>query len=134
MGQPDGPKEFNLRRMSVMPHLYDRIDVPVNPFKLDVTLQYDHEKGTARRYILADLIGAMTIDMHDELAEAWKAIQEGGMKKAAVQRLVAVPVSEEETISLGKEKWSDQEFRNTKIAEWTRFAQIKYEDAIKLSL
>jgi len=133
MGEPEGPKEFNLRRMSVMPHMYDIVDVPVDPFKLNVTLRYDHEKGTARWHIVPDLIGSMTIDMHSELKDAWKAIQEGGMKDAAVKRLVAVPISEEEAIRLGKEKWSDPEFRNAKITEWTIFAQDKYKDAIKLA-
>lgn len=133
MGEPEGPKEFNLRRMSVMPHMYDIVDVPVNPFKMNVTLRYDHEKGTARWHIVPDLIGSMTIDMHDELKDAWKAIQEGGMKDEAIKRLVAVPISEEEAARLGKEKWDDPEFRNAKITEWTIFAQDKYKDAIKLA-
>jgi hypothetical protein len=75
----------------------------------------------------------MTIDMHDELMKAWKAVRKGGMKDVAVKRLVAVPISEEEAIRLGKEKWDDQEFRNTKIAEWTRFAIEKYKDAARLA-
>lgn len=137
VGEKDGPEEFALRRMSVMPHLYDllgdRIDVPTNPFKWKATLQYDHEKGSARWAIVADLIGAMTIDMHDELMKAWKAIRKGGMKDAAVKRLAAVPISEEDAVRLGKEKWDDQEFRNAKIAEWTRFAKEKYKDAAELA-
>ncbi len=137
MGQPDGPEKFTLRRMSVMADIYDqlgdRVDVPANPFKWDTTLQYDHEKGTARRDIMPDLIGAMTIDMHDELVEAWKAIIEGGMKEAAIKRLVALPISEAEAVRLGKEEWDDPEFRNTTIGEWTRFAQDKYRDAAKLA-
>ena len=136
-GEPDGPTEFTLRRMSVMPHVYDllgdRIDVATNPFKGGAVLQYDHELGSARDDIMADLVGAMTIDMHDELVKAWEAIKKGGMKDAAVKRLVAVPVSEEEAVRLEKEEWDDPEFRNTRIAEWTRFAQDKYKDAIKLA-
>ncbi len=137
IGEQDGPKEFALRRMSVMPHVYDllgdKIDVPTNPFKWKATLVYDHEKGSARRDVIADLIGSMTIDMHSELAKAWTSIRKGGMKDAAVKRLVAVPISEEEAVRLGKEKWDDQEFRNTKIAEWTRYAKDKYKEAEKLA-
>ncbi len=137
LGEPGGPKQFSLRRMSVMPDVYDmlgdKVDVPTNPFKWKATLRYDHEKGSARWGIVADLIGAMTIDMHDELVKAWKAVRKGGMKDAAVKRLVAVPISEEEAVRLGKEKWDDQEFRNAKIAEWTRFASEKYKDAAKLA-
>ena len=138
LGQPDGPQEFALRRMSVMPHIYDmlgtdKIDVPTTPFKWTTTLVYDHEKGSARFNIMADLIGSMTIDMHQDLIKAWKAVIDGGMKEAAVKQLVAVPLSEEEAIQMGKERWDNQEFRNTKIAEWTRFAQNKYKEAIRLS-
>ena len=137
VGEPDGPEEFTLRRMSIMPDLYnqlgDRIDVPTNPFKWKTTLIYDHDKGSARRGVIGDLIGSMTIDMHDELMKAWESIKKGDMKDAAVKRLVAVPISEDEAVRLGKEKWGDQEFRNTKIAEWTRFAKEKYKDAAKLA-
>jgi len=137
VGEAGGPRETALRRMSVMPHLYDllgeKVAVPINPFKSKANLQYDHEKGSARWAVVADLIGAMTIDMHDELVKAWKAVRKGGMKDAALKRLVAVPISEEEAARLGKEKWDDPEFRNAKIAEWTRFAKDKYKEAEKLA-
>ena len=137
VGAPGGPKQFPLRRMSVMPHIYDvlgdQVDVATNPFKWKATLRYDHEKGSARWNVMADLIGAMTIDMHDELVSAWEDIREGGMKDAAMEKLVAVPISEEEASSLGKEKWDDQEFRNARITEWTRFAGNKYKEAAKLA-
>lgn len=137
VGEPGGPVTFPLRRMSVMPHVYDllgdKVDVPTNPYKWKATLQYDHEKGSARWDVVADLIGSMTIDMHDELVKAWKAIKKGGMKEAAVKKLVAVPISEDEAVRLGKEKWGDPEFRNTTITDWTKFAQKKYKDAEKLA-
>ena len=137
VGEPGGPEKFSLRRMSVMPDVYDMVgdktDVPINPFKWKSTLKYDHEKGSARWNLVGDLIGAMTIDMHEELTKAWKAVKKGGMKDAAVKRLVAVPISEEEGIRLGKEKWDDPEFRNTKLSEWIKFAGKKYKEAEKLA-
>ncbi len=137
VGEPGGPEEFALRRMSVMPDVYDivgdKTDVPINPFKWKSNLQYDHEKGSVRWNIVGDLIGAMTIDMHDELMKAWKAVRKGGMKDAAVKRLVAVPISEAEAARLGKEKWDDPEFRNTMLAEWVIFAKEKYKAAEKLA-
>jgi ABC-type Fe3+ transport system substrate-binding protein len=137
VGETGGPEEFILQRMSVMPHLYDqlgdKISVPTDPFKWKSTLKYDHEIGSARCVIMADLIGALTIDMHDDLVKAWKAVIKGNMKEAAVKKLVAVPISEEEAIRMGKEQWDNQSFRNAKIAEWTRFAQEKYKEAAKLA-
>lgn len=137
VGKPDGPKEFALRRMSVMPDMYDtlgdKVDVPINPFKLKATLLYDHEKGSDRWGVVSDMIGAMDIDMHSELMKAWEAVRKGKMKDVAVKKLVAVPISEEEASRLGREKWEDQEFRNSKIGEWTRFARDKYKEAAKLA-
>ncbi|MBD3184960.1 extracellular solute-binding protein, partial [Candidatus Poribacteria bacterium] len=115
-GVPGGPKEFALRRMSVMPHVYemleDKVAVPTNPFGWKSVLKYDHEKGSIRWGIMADLIGAMTIDMHEELVDAWKDVRKGGMKEAALKKLTAVPITEEEAIQLAKEKWDNQTFRN----------------------
>lgn len=136
-GLPGGPEKYTLRRMSVMPHLYDALgnkaDVPTNPFKWKTTMKYDDAKSSARQGIIDDLIGALTIDVHSELVKAWDAIKKGGMKPEAVKKLVAVPATESEIIMLGKGKWENQEFRNAKIAEWTRFAKNKYKEAIKLS-
>jgi len=137
VGQPGGPQTFALRRMSVMPHLYDSLgakaDVPTNPFKWKTTMRYDHIKGSARQGAIDDLIGAMTIDVHSDLAKAWEAVRKGGMKEAAVKKLISMPVTEPELMAMAKGKWENQEFRNAKIAEWTRFAKEKYKEAAKLA-
>jgi ABC-type Fe3+ transport system substrate-binding protein len=129
-GLPGGPEKSTLRRMSVMPHLYDvlgdKADVPTNPFNWKTTLKFDDSKSAARQGVINDLIGAMTIDVHDDLAKAWEAVRKGGMNDAALKRLVAVPITEAEALNLGKGKWENQEFRNAKISEWTKFAKDKY--------
>ncbi|MDI6784167.1 MAG: hypothetical protein QME64_08760 [bacterium] len=54
-GAPEGPKEFTLNRMSIIPKLYDELGsrsiILVDPFKLRAGLKYNPEKG-ATRYIL----------------------------------------------------------------------------------
>lgn len=134
--EPSGPQLQNLRRMSVMPHMYDTLgnkaDVPTNPFKWKTTMRYDHVKGSARQGIIDDLIGSLTIDVHNDLVKAWEAIRKGGMKEPAIKKLVEMPVTEAELLNMAK-KWDNQEFRNAKIAEWTRFAKEKYKEAAKLA-
>jgi ABC-type Fe3+ transport system substrate-binding protein len=136
-GLPGGPEKTTLRRMSVMPPLYDALgnkaDVPTNPFKWKTVLKFDDAKSSARQGIIDDLIGALTIDVHEDLVKAWEAVRKGGMKPEALKKLVSVPVSEAEIISIGKGRWENQEFRNAKIAEWVRFAKDKYKETGKLA-
>jgi spermidine/putrescine-binding protein len=136
-GQPGGPMKDNLRRMSIMPHIYEvlgnKADVPTNPFKWKSPMIFDYKKASARQGIIDDLIGALTIDVHDDLTKAWDAVKKGGMKPEAVKKLTEVPISEAELINIGKARWENQEFRNTKIAEWVKFAKSKYKEASKLA-
>jgi len=136
-GQPGGPEKDTLRRMCVMPHLYDALgnkaDVPTNPFKWKTFMKFDDQKASARQGIVDDLIGALTIDVHSDLVKSWEAVRKGGMKPVAIKKLIEVPISEAELISIGRARWENQEFRNTKIAEWVRFAKAKYKEAGKLA-
>lgn len=136
-GQPGGPEKTALRRMSVMPHIYDvlgnKADVPTNPFKWKTFMKFDDKKASARQGIVDDLIGALTIDVHADLTKAWEAVKKGGMKPEAVKKLSSVPITEVELINIGKGKWENQEFRNAKIAEWVKFAKEKYKEAGKLA-
>ena len=134
---PEGPGEFSLQRASVMPYLYkelgDRSLVPINPFDIDTgILEYDSEKGSTRWNVVNDLIGAMIIDSHKELAGAWRAIRRSKNKEAALEELGKLPVTEEEALKLA-EKWDDQALRNRKISEWTNFAKEKYNRAKELA-
>lgn len=136
-GDAEGPSEFSLQRASVMPHLYkelgERSVIPINPFDIDTgILEYDSEKGSARWNIVNDLIGAMIIDSHKELVDAWMAIRKSKNKKAAIEELGKLPVTEDEALKLA-EKWDDQAFRNKKISEWTNFAREKYDRAKELA-
>ena len=96
-------------------------------------MKFNDTKSASRQGIIDDLIGAMTIDVHDDLAKAWEAIRKGGMNDAALKKLVSVPITEAEALNIGKGRWENQEFRNAKIAEWTRFAKDKYKEAEKLA-
>jgi len=133
-GEPDGPTEFDLNRASVLPHLYDELGdrsvVPVNPFKIKSSFQYEFQKASDRRVIVDDLIGALVIDQHQKLVAAWKAIAQSKNKKAALQEFNKIPITEQEALELARGKWkTDSAFRNQKVSEWSNFAAKKYDRA-----
>jgi len=124
-GAPDGPKEFNLGRLSVIPSLYDKLAgqaiTDENPFAAESLLQYDAERGSTRWEILNDLVGCLLIDTHAELRAAWEKAA-----PADLPRLAKPPITEEEALELARTRWSDAGFRNRKRTEWTQFAKRKY--------
>lgn len=134
---PEGPEKFSLFRSSVIPSLYDELTgrtiIKINPFKTESIFRYDAEKGGIRWTLVNDLIGAMIIDTHDALVQAWKAVIKGGMKEEALKELVKIPITEDEAMKLARERWKDQAFRNIKITEWTNFAREKYAKAKRMA-
>jgi len=129
-GAPGGPEEFELLRMPVVPVMYekykDETSVRLNPFKWGEAFDYDSEKGARRYGILNDFLGAMVIDTHDELKEAWKAVIDAGSPEALLKELTEAPITEAELLSLADSTWSDQRVRNETIARWVKFALNKY--------
>jgi len=140
-GDTDGPKQFNLNRGSVLPELYDKLGerntVSVNPFKFDSDFKYDFQKGNDRWVIVNDLIGALIIDPHKELVEAWKEInasKNSKNKEIALKEFSKMPISEEEALELARGEWNTNSvLRNQKVMEWGNFARKKYRTAKELS-
>ena len=136
---PEGPKEFELNRYSVIPLLYDELGkrcVVSNPFQLNLTpIRYDAEKGGKRWDIVSDLIGALVIDPHKDLVDAWKTINKSRdveKQEAAIRKLVELPITEEEAMQIAQNEWKKPDYRNTKLKEWRQFATQKFKTAKKL--
>jgi ABC-type Fe3+ transport system substrate-binding protein len=147
VGAEGGPSENLLGRMSVTPHLYEEVGdqtvVPINPFEITSSLEYDAGLGSSRWSFVNDLIGATIIDTHQDLVEAWEAIitAEKALTEAdktstkleeAKNKLVEVPLTWEEAESI-LEEFKDAEKRNEYITEWHTFAVKKYEEAKQLA-
>ncbi|MCH8295938.1 extracellular solute-binding protein [Candidatus Poribacteria bacterium] len=138
---PEGPKwKGGLNRRSVIPALYDELGdrcVVPNPFKMDMKpIHYDSEKAGTRWNIVNDIIGALVIDSHKDLVNAWKAIKKckkAEKREAAIQALVRLPITEEEAMQIAQEDWKRQDFRNQKLKEWGQFATQKFKEAKKLA-
>lgn len=129
-GAPEGPKDFTLNRISILPKLYDELGsrsiIAVDPFRMKAGLKYNPDKGAARYILLNDLIGAMIIDTHNELMQAWSKVIARGLRPTSIQQLCRSPITEAEAMQFAQTNWNDQAFRNQKVADWIRFAQQKY--------
>jgi len=134
-GTRGGPKEHPLRRMAVLPSLYEKHKgdtlVAGNPFDIEMPMKYDREKGGDRRGIVNALIGAMVIDTHDELKKACKRLKDRGMPSEYLRRLTRLPLTEQEALEMATTRWRDAEERARIMAEWTGFSRRKLTRIIK---
>jgi ABC-type Fe3+ transport system substrate-binding protein len=135
VGVPGGPREHALRRMAILPSVYDKYKeqavITGNPFEMKIVMKYDREKGGARKDLINDLVGALVIDTHAELKKAYKAVINRGMPERYVRRLTRLPIGEEEALDMAKTKWGDASFRASKLAEWVEYSRRKLEGLIQ---
>lgn len=123
-GASDGPREFTLRRMAVLPGLYASLQgrslATINPFEWKAKFTYDSQKGSQRWDILDDLLGATMID---PLTELRAAVKKRGGSQAPI---VVPPISETTALQLAQSKWKDAAFRNKTLSQWTSQARARY--------
>jgi ABC-type Fe3+ transport system substrate-binding protein len=129
-GVPGGPVEFSLNKMSILPELYpegfaNTTNVTVNPFAMEGGFVYDFEKGAARWELLNDMVGALIIDTHVDLADGWKRVAAKG--KALPAATFAPPVSEERALELARTSWKDPVERNKIATSWFSDARKRYK-------
>lgn len=131
VGAPGGPRKYALRRMAVLPSIYETYAesaITANPFEMETVMTYDREKGGIRKDIINDLIGAVAIDTHAELKRAYKAVIDRGMPEAYMRRLSRLPLTEAEALDMANEKWRDPGFRAARIADWIEKSRRRLED------
>ncbi|MBI3880275.1 MAG: ABC transporter substrate-binding protein [Verrucomicrobia bacterium] len=129
-GHPDGPKRHSLERMVVRPDLYARYkgvsNIEFSPFDLKQSFRYDANLSRERRDVLSAMFGALIVDTHSELAQAWRAVIRRGINAEDLEELGRVPLTEKEALALARKEWKDATFRNAKKIEWQAWAQKKY--------
>lgn len=119
-------QRFALNRMPVLRSYYEGPGAPeTSPYAHAGGLKYDTRKESARRDILAAMIGVCLIDAHTELAEAWKRVIRDGVKPDDVARLCAVPVAEADLETLAKQ-WQDPRKKAEISARWAAEARSRY--------
>lgn len=131
VGHPEGPAEFELLRIPVLPEVYkqyaDITSVKFDPSTAKSGFDYSPDKAALRRDVVKDIYGAMFIDLAPELTKAWKGVIARGMKAEEVQALSRPPISESEAMELAKSTWSDPAVKNQKLTEWTNAAAETYK-------
>ncbi len=147
VGAEGGPTTYMLGRMCVIPELFielaDVTVVPINPFEIATTLEYDPDLGSDRWSLVNDYIGATIIDTHSDLVSTWgeiiateAALEEAGVTSARIDeakdKMGEVPLTLADALAAA-EQWGDAEVRNRYISEWHTFALDKYEEASNLA-
>lgn len=134
-GHPEGPKQFSIERMSVIPEFYSKYkgisNIEFSPFDLKMTFRYDNRLARNRREVMAAMLGALIVDTHTELKSAWKAVINSGCKAEDLKILGSVPLTEKEALQIAQKEWKDPAFRNKTVIQWQIWAQNKYRMLIK---
>ncbi|MGB9601840.1 MAG: ABC transporter substrate-binding protein, partial [Limisphaerales bacterium] len=129
-GHPEGPKQFSIERMPIIPELYAKYkeasNIPFSPFDLKINFQYDNRLARNRRDIMAAMLGALVVDTHTELKEAWKMVIKRGCSQEEIKILGSVPLTEQQALQLAAKEWKNPAFRNKTLIEWQVWAQQKY--------
>jgi ABC-type Fe3+ transport system substrate-binding protein len=129
-GHPEGPQQFSIERMAVRPDFYRRFkdvsNIQFSPFEIKQPFAYNAKVARARREIVAALFGALFVDTHSELRNAWQAVIRRKMNPADVAAIGRVPVTEAEALQLVNGPWKEAAFRNRQKIEWQSWAQSHY--------
>jgi iron(III) transport system substrate-binding protein len=129
-GHPEGPQRYSIERMSIRPDFYRRYrgisNIEFSPFELKQTFVYDPKLARDRREVVAALAGALLIDTHTELKNAWRSLVQRGLPLADLAELGRTPATEAEALKLAAAGWKSAAFRNQKKIEWQIWAQQKY--------
>ena len=129
-GHPEGAQRYSIERMSVRPDLYARYrdvsNIAFSPFDLRQRFTYDARLARERREVVAALAGAILVDTHAELRDAWRAVIRRGATVEERERLGAMPLDAAEALVLARTEWKDPVFRNRQRIAWQAWAQQKY--------
>jgi ABC-type Fe3+ transport system substrate-binding protein len=129
-GDPGGPQRFSIERMSIRPDFYSRYrgvsNIEFSPYELKQTFTYNSKLSGARREVLAAMLGALLVDPHEELREAWRAIIRRGSLPQDLTELGRTPLTETEVLALAARPWSDPAVRTARKIEWQIWARDKY--------
>ena len=109
-GAEGGPKNYTLGRLGVRPELYQQLAgqmvTTFNPFAQGPGLNFNSNLAETRWQTLNDLFGALIVDPHSLLADAWAAAKDLPPDSQAWKRLSAAP-EDEATFAARPAEWKD---------------------------
>lgn len=127
-GAPQGPREFSINKMVVLPSVYKNLGgntlVMLNPYEMPQAIAYDAKKGAARLNLVDELAGAFYMDPHEQLAKALNT-----MSPAAADAALAPPLTEDQALDLAAHAWLDPVKKDAVMSEWKKTALNRYQNA-----
>lgn len=130
-GAEGGPRGESLGRMATNIETYKitegkRIGAITNPMNTKLAFKLDNDKAAKSKRVFDELVGALLVDTHKELKDAWQRVIKNGAKAEDLTALAKPPVNEAELLKIA-EKWDDNVFRNETVNKWVAFAREKYQ-------
>lgn len=134
-GLPGGPRRNPLCRLSVVERLYEEYPVDqrstgaANPFTQTQTLPYNSKLGEQRWDALNDVLGAVIVDAHDELAAARRALVWLPPEPYArlLRELSSPPCTEAELLAHARRSIEEgPRARAAQINQWDEAARQRY--------
>lgn len=135
-GDPDGPKQYELRRPPVSHEMYtpDRMARMVDPVNY-YTMARALEPGTPNYMgTVSEVLHAMAIDTHDDLIEAWRAIRDQADpdRKARMIALFDEMPFTEAQLNARPDEWSkNPDQRELDRIAWSRFFTDRYRRIVR---
>jgi iron(III) transport system substrate-binding protein len=137
-GAPGGPRQHALFRLAVRSDVYEAgaqaaVENPYEEAGRGVFRTLDDQLQSERSLLLAELMGATLVDLHDELRSAWKALIDGGMKPAALAEWNKVPFPVDQIPALSQKLAAGGREARGLTRDWQRQSQAKYQSVQRLA-
>ena len=125
---PDGPRKYDLLRMSVLPKVYEKYadvsTIKMNPFKFKSSFTHDAIKGSDRRVLVADLMKSTMIEPQSYLQACWAAALKSSKRDEILAEMTRPPIDEDAALTLARKGWDD--VRTSMTTSWGNAARDKY--------
>jgi ABC-type Fe3+ transport system substrate-binding protein len=136
-GVPGGPRRYPLCRLSVIEDLYEKYPAAersvgeANPFAVRGVIRYDSKTGTRRWDALNDLVGAVIVDAHADLAAAWQALLRSSLpaedRRRLEEELFQPPCTEVELLTHARQIVEESpRVRTGTVNRWGEEARQRY--------
>lgn len=138
-GTPGGPRQHALYRLPVRSDVFAGVESQTtirNPYEeagRGAFRKMDDQLQNQRSKLLAELMGAALVDLHDDLKSTWKALIDGGMKPAALAEWNTPPFSDEEALQIAARLEAGGREERTITRQWTMDFKKKFERIRQMS-